>query len=277
MFFFCVMNHYFFELVRTPECTKVTPFGIAYRIRSTVDTPLVPKGTLGGFITEDVRFESVGAWLFDDSMALANVKLCHNTILKDRAQVVGGILEDCMLSGNAKVSKCRLVNAELSDDATLLNTWCHKDIKLTGKFFGNEIEIREDAYGVDRICANIPCAPREVLYATIAHNFKKEGPKSINMTIFYNAAMVHLPDTGITLSIFEILERARSLKDGNHGLAILNMYRAIVAEWADVMLSNCSRITSLPVECRKALALAKQEEWICDLPRNSRLLSITIK
>lgn len=268
------MNHYFFELVRTPECTKVTPFGIAYRIRSTMDIPLVPKGTLGGFITEDVRFESVGAWLFDDSMALANVKLCHNTILKDNAQVVGGVLEDCTLSGNSKVSKCHLTGAEISDDATLLNTWCHKDIKLTGKFFGNEIEIRTNSFGEGRICADIPCVHREVLCATKAYN-PKEGPKTIDMTIFCKAAMVHLPDTGITLSIFEILERARSLRDGNHDLAILNMYRAIVAEWAEVVLSSVSRITSLSVECRRALVLAKQEEWICELPWNSRLLAET--
>lgn len=270
------MKHYFFELVRTPECTKVTPFGIAYRIRSTVDTPVVPAGTLGGFVTEDVQFESIEAWVFDDAMALSTTSLRGRTILKGHAISVGSVLSNCVLSDNAKVFFCNIDDATLTDNAALSNAWSSIELHLSGNFFGRSISFGHDDFDYHAIYADTPCEEGERLITARAYN-PKEGPRYFDITISFKAAMVHMADTGVSLHVSELLENAHALGSGKHAVERLNMYRAIVSKWVDTVLASSSRVTALSIECRRMLARAQKEAWIHEYPWRTKLSEITIK
>lgn len=269
------MIHYFFEFVRTPECTKVTPFGIAYRIRSTMDTPAVPAGTLGGFVTEDVQFESIGSWVFDDAMALSNTRLSNCSVLKGNAMAIGSKLDSCVLSDNSRVLYSTIVNSVLSDNATLAETWSSLALHLFGNFFGRRTSFGSTAYDDHTLYANAPCEDGERLFSTCAYN-RNDGVSYFNMTIAFNSAMVYIADTEISMHVSELLEKARSLGSGNHAVARLNMYRAIVTEWASTLLKY-TRITALPIESRCMLALAQKESWIHEHPWRNELSKVTIK
>lgn len=273
--FFCVMKHYFFELVRTPECTKVTPFGIAYRIRSIVDTPVVPAGTLGGFVTEDVQFESIGAWVSDDAMALSTTRLTGGTLLKGNAISVGSALSNCVLSDNAKVFFCTIDDATLTDNATLSNTWSSIELHLSGNFFGRSVSFGRDDFDYRPIYADTPCEEGERLITACACNHK-EGARYFDITIAVKSAMVHIADTGISLHVSELLENAHALVAGKHAVVRRNMYRAIVSKWADTVLAS-SRVTALSIECRRMLARAQKESWIHEHPWRTKLSEVKIK
>lgn len=270
------MKHYFFELVRTPECTKVTPFGIACRIRSTMDTPLVPAGTLGGFATEDVQFESIGAWVFDDAMALSTTRLLDGTILKDRAISVGSTLDNCVLSGNAKAFFCNIDGSTLSDNAVLSDTWSSIRLHLSGNFSGRHVSFGNDGFDYNDIYADAPCENRERLISVRAYNHK-EGARYFDMTIYVNAARVHMSDTGVSFHVSELLESAHALPVGKHAVERQNMHRAIVSKWAGTVLKSTTRVTALSIECRRMLARAQKEPWIHEHPWRTKLSEVAIK
>lgn len=270
------MKHYFFELVRTPECTKVTPFGIAYRIRSTMDTPVVPAGTLGGFITEDVQFESIGAWVFDDAMALSTTRILDGTILKERAISVSSKLDNCVLSGNAKVLFSNIDDSTLTDNAVLSNAWSSIGLHLSGNFFGRHVSFGRDDFDHQDIYADAPCEYGERLISTRAYNHK-EGARYFDMTISVNAAKVYMADTGVSFHVSELLENAHALPVGKHAVERRNMHRAIVSKWADTVLTSTPRITALSIECRRMLARAQKESWIHEYPWRTKLSEVTIK
>lgn len=265
------MDNIHFKLLKTPECSRVTPYGIVYRIQASKYSTAAPEGSVGGFMLPGTLIDS-NSWIGDNAVVIGST--LRNSRVCGTAVVVLGDLTDSFVTGNARLVETHIVNTTVLDDVTMVRCHCYEEATISGTFYGRNVEFTTDC--AESIFVNSGELENQNIHTVSCRN-KGKGPIRLELTVdLYNGLLYQ---NGMDpVPIRTAMEKSLHVASGLAEEARRDVYRTIVFAYIRTVTDITSPcLSTFPYHVRHTLADIQKLPWLHEEPwRDQNFLNIKI-